>query len=225
MLESQRDKHFKYKEKVLGQFFTPQEVADFIVSMVAMHLERKKSGCDPACGDGVFLSSMLKHGFEEVVGMDIDEEAIKEIPINIRGRAKILIGDALRREALQENYFDVVVGNPPFSAKYGRLTDKSILTNYELGSRFKSQAIEVLFLEKFIRLAKNGGFIGIILPDGVLLNVNYRYVREFVLNTCKVLAVVSLPRGIFNSSKDTTSKTSVLILKKGQKHEGEVFVA
>lgn len=37
MLEPQRDKHFKFKEKVLHSF-TPQEVADFIVSMVGYAL-------------------------------------------------------------------------------------------------------------------------------------------------------------------------------------------
>lgn len=137
---------------------------------------------------------MIKHGFEEVVGMDIDEETIKGISMGVRERAKLFVGDALRRmeSPLPENYFDAVVGNPPFSAKYGRVKDETILANYELGSRLKSQAIEVLFLERFIQLTKDGGVIGIIIPDGVLLNVNYKYLREFLLRTCKVLAIVSL---------------------------------
>jgi type I restriction enzyme M protein len=229
----QRVKHFKFKEKVLGQFFTPHEVSDFIVLIASVNLECKRSGCDPACGDGVFLSSMVEQGFEEIVGMDVDKECIKNISTDLRAKAKLLVGDALRRKptldgnlpSLQENHFDIVVGNPPFSAKYGRVKNKTILSDYKLGLGLKSQAIEVLFLERFIQLAKNGGIIGIILPDGVFLNLNYKRVREFILNNCKVLAVVSLPRAIFNSSKTTTSKTSVLFLMRGQKHEGEVFMA
>ncbi|MEM2189317.1 MAG: N-6 DNA methylase [Nitrososphaerota archaeon] len=228
----QEEKHFKSKEKVLGQFFTPQEVSDFIVSFVSMHLSEKGSGCDPACGDGVFLSSLIKHGFKEVIGVDIDESVIRLIPPSVREKAKILVGDALIRSPrlcgepiLRENYFDAVVGNPPFSSKYGRVRDKSILDEYDVGRSLKSQAIEVLFLERFIKLAKDNGIIGIILPDGIFLNTGYRKLREYILDKCRILAVVSLPRAIFNGTKSTTSKTSILFAIKGQKHEGRVFMA
>jgi len=71
-----------------------------------------------------------------------------------------------------------VVGNPPFSAKYGRISDKNILDRYELGRGRRSQAVEVLFLERFIRLARSGGVVGIIIPDGILANTNYEYVTK-----------------------------------------------
>jgi type I restriction enzyme M protein len=232
MITSQRSKHFKFREKVLGQFFTPQTVSDFIVYFASIHLEHKSSACDPACGDGVFLESMLKYGFNEIVGMDVDEKCIENIPNFIKKKAKLFVGDALHRiitldgkpSPLKEEHFDLVAGNPPFSAKYGRVRTKGILSAYKLAFGMKSQAIEVLFLERFIQLAKNGGIIAIILPDGIFLNLNYRKVREFILNNCKVLAVVSLPRAIFNSSKFTTSKTSILFAKKGERHEGKVFM-
>ena len=232
---SQREKHFKRKEKVLGQFFTPPDVAEFIVRFGLMHLDREryKKGCDPACGDGVFLQAMINAGIDEVIGMDIDENCLKNIPLYVRERAKILIGDALLRVPtldgsqfpLPENYFDLVVGNPPFSAKYGRVTNEIVLRDYELGHGMRSQAIEVLFLERFIQLTKPGGIIGIILPDGIFLNLNYRRVREFLLTKCRVLAVISLPRGIFNSTKSTASKTSILFAIKDGPHRGEVFMA
>lgn len=222
----QREKHFRSREKVFGQFFTDPKVADFIVSFASISLERKNSGCDPACGDGVFLSSLIKQGFESVVGIDIDKKCVEDIPINVREKSNLFVGDSLNHvEGLPASYFDLVVGNPPFSAKYGRITDSIILSSFELGSGLKSQAVEILFLELFIQLARDGGIIGIILPDGVFQNINNRKVRNFILNNCRVLAVVSLPRAIFNSSKSTTSKTSILFAQKGQKHKGKVFMA
>jgi len=231
--DSQRSKHFKYRAKVLGQFFTPQEVADFIVSFASLHLKDKVSACDPACGDGVFLNSMLGHGFREVVGIDIDAKCIESIPGSIKERASLFVGDALRRasaldgktQLVPENYFDLVAGNPPFSAKYGRVRDKGILSAYKMGYDMKSQAVEVLFLERFIQLAREGGIIAIILPDGVFLNLNYRRIREFIMSNCEVIAVISLPRAIFRSSKSTTSKTSILFLRKGKNRDGKVFMA
>lgn len=199
-------------------------------------ISEKGSGCDPACGEGVFLLSMLKGGFKEVVGVDVDEVALNRaselMPPEAEGRVKLFRGNALLRQPtltdkplLPENYFDFVCGNPPFSAKYGRIRDLGILSQYSLGLGRSTQAVEVLFLERFIRLAKKGGVVAIILPDGVFLNINYREVREFILRESRVFAVISLPRGIFGGGLSTTSKTSVLFAIKGERHYGEVFMA
>ncbi len=225
----QLDNHFSKKEKVYGQFFTPPEVANFIVDFASMFVQEKNKAVDPACGDGVFLSALLRSGFREVWGMDIDESVFNHIPEHVRKSAKIIIGDALiikslfsQDDVLPISSFDLVVGNPPFSAKFGRVHD-SRLELYELGRGRKSQAIEVLFLERFITLAKPGGVIGIILPDGIFINKNYEYVRRFILKY-KILGVISLPRGIFRSSLRTTSKTSVLFIKKIRGDNDEVFM-
>lgn len=225
----QREKFFKVKEKVLGQFFTPPEVAEFIVSFALIHLDRAERAIDPACGEGVFLLALLRHGLKEVWGVDTDPNVFNEMPKSIKERAKIIIGDALIRSpnllqmfVLPENYFDLVVGNPPFSAKYGRISDYR-LKQYEISKNKRSEAVEVLFLERFISLARPGGVVGIIIPDGILINKNYEYVRKFILNF-NIIAIISLPRGLFNSNLRTTSKTSILFLKKERSEGSDVFM-
>jgi hypothetical protein len=85
--------------------------------------------------------------------------------------------------------------------------------------RLKSFPIEVLFLERFIKLAKlphknkNGGVIAAIIPDGILSNSTMDYVRQFVGSQTKVLGIISLPRGTFKEAK-TNAKTSILLLEK-----------
>lgn len=214
---SQKENHFAKKEKVYGQFFTPPLVADFIVRLALRFLDRRERAIDPACGDGVFLASLLNAGFREVWGIDIDPRVLDLMPVSVREKAKILITDALSRggllgSSIPENYFDLVVGNPPFSAKYGRVSDTRLL-QYELGRGRPSQAIEVLFLERFIQLARKDGVIGIILPEGIFASNAMIDVREFILKY-RVLAVVSLPRGVFRGSLSTSSKTHILFLKK-----------
>jgi type I restriction enzyme M protein len=213
----QRDKFFKNREKVLGQFFTPYELAEFIVDFALKHVDNVRRAIDPACGDGVFLLALLRKGVNEVWGVDIDPEIVERIPQWVRERAKIVIGDSLirsslDRQVLPENYFDVAVGNPPFSAKYGRVTDYR-LEMYEVSRGRNSEAIENIFIERFIRLIRPGGVVGIIIPDGVLLNKGNKHVRKYILRY-RVLAVISLPRGMFRSTIGTTSKTSVLFIKK-----------
>lgn len=77
----------------------------------------------------------------------------------------------------------------------------------------ESIPIEVLFVERFIQLCKNGGWIAVIIPDGILANSNMHYVREFIAENTKVEAIVSLPRDAFKHV-GTSAKTSILFLKK-----------
>ncbi|HCJ66746.1 MAG TPA: hypothetical protein DHV62_05315 [Elusimicrobia bacterium] len=205
----QANRHFSRGEKVLGQFFTPSEVAEFIVSFALDYLPTKNSACDPACGDGVFLSSLLNHGFNPI-GADIDKDVIDSLPENLR--KYIWVGNGLLLK--EEKDFDLIVGNPPFSSKYGRVKG-DILKNFDLGKHFSSQAIEILFLEKFIKLCKENGVIGIILPQGIFSDLRLSYVRKYIRDHLSTIAVISLPRNIFRSKGNkTTSKTCILIGKK-----------
>ena len=72
--------------------------------------------------------------------------------------------------------------------------------------------IEVLFIERFIQLCKQDGWIAIIIPDGILANSNMHYVREFIADNTKVEAIISLPRDAFKHV-GTSAKTSILFLK------------
>ena len=80
----------------------------------------------------------------------------------------------------------------------------------------ESMAIEVLFIDRFIQLAKQGGFIAIIIPDGILANSTYHYVRQFIAEKTKVIGIISLPRETFRQA-GTNAKTSILILQKEKK--------
>jgi type I restriction enzyme M protein len=77
----------------------------------------------------------------------------------------------------------------------------------------KSLPIEILFIERFVKLCKPGGHIAIILPDGVLSNATLTYVRDWIHKKCILHAIISLPRDTFKHAK-TSAKTSLLILTK-----------
>lgn len=221
---NQKEKHFAIKEKVLGQFMTPPEVANFIVDFTVSSLKHNaKLAIDPACGDGIFLDASIEKKIDRVVGVDIDD---KIIPENLKHKCEIFVPKdgllPLNKEL--EGHADIVVGNPPFSAKYGRVKDTNILSRFELGKEQKSQAIEILFLERFLQLASDSGVIGIILPSGIFSNIPLQYVREFIYKNNSVISVISLPRGIFRGTKSTTSKTNILFAKKHVGDKGDVFM-
>ena len=99
----------------------------------------------------------------------------------------------------------------------------------EIAKLAQGTPIEVLFLERFVQLAKNGGWIAVIIPDGILANSNMHYVRQFIADKTKVLGIVSLPRNTFKHV-GTSAKTSILFLQKREEKSNndldyEVFLA
>ena len=99
----------------------------------------------------------------------------------------------------------------------------------EVGRLAQGMPIEILFVERFIQLVKPGGWIAVIIPDGILSNSNAHYVRDFIAAKAKVEAIVSLPRETFKQA-GTSAKTSILFLRKLVENEApplnhQVFLA
>lgn len=130
--------------------------------------------------------------------------------------------------------FQVLMTNPPFGTK-GKVTSKKILENFELGHKWKKekdgtwtktsklldgQVPDILFIERCLQLLANHGRMAIVLPDGDLTNQNTEYVREFIKQKARLLAVVSLPQETF-IPHGTGVKASVLFLQKLPEEELE----
>lgn len=129
--------------------------------------------------------------------------------------------------------FDIILTNPPFGTK-GKVTDKRILGQFELGHKWKKdktldkwiktneiidgQPPDILFIERCLQFLKNKGRMAIVLPDGILTNITLGYVREFILSKAKILAIVSLPQETFVPYGAGT-KASVLFLRKLNKEQ------
>jgi type I restriction enzyme M protein len=77
---------------------------------------------------------------------------------------------------------------------------------------------EVLFIERCVQFLKPGsGKLGIVVPDGILGNPDYEYIRYWILANCQLLASVDLPVETFLPR--TGTQTSVLILRRKSEQE------
>jgi type I restriction enzyme M protein len=72
---------------------------------------------------------------------------------------------------------------------------------------------EMLFLERALKLLKPGGRLAIVLPEGILNNPSNQWLRDYVEDRARILAVVSLPQEVFASAKATV-KTSLVFLQR-----------
>lgn len=124
--------------------------------------------------------------------------------------------------AIQDGKFDVVMTNPPFA---GNISQSEVLGGYDLAykgdhtkhKRVKKLTRDVLFIERCLRFLEPGGRMAIVLPQGNLNNTNAEYIRTWVMDKARILAVVGLHVNTFKPF--TGTKTSVFFLQKWANEE------
>ena len=110
--------------------------------------------------------------------------------------------------------FDVLMTNPPFA---GEINDKHILREYRLAERGTGRMSsgmnrDILFIERNLNFLKKGGRMAIVLPQGRFNNTNDEYIRDYIMERARILAVVGLGENMFRPH--TGTRTSVLFLQK-----------
>lgn len=171
------------------------------------------------------------HGFAErrLHGIEINDEIVRVAKMNMilhdDGHTNVIGHDALadfaELRALNRRFrpglFDYVLTNPPFGATV-LANEHPYLSEYVLGRQGKrvrkSQKTEILFIERVAQFLKPGvGKAAIVLPEGILTNDSLQYVRDFLVESFQVLAVVSLPPTTF-SHFGAGVKASLLFLRR-----------
>ncbi|MDC0051838.1 N-6 DNA methylase [Acidimicrobiaceae bacterium] len=220
-----------------GQFRTPRHIIDFIVEI--LDPKKNETILDPASGTSGFLISAYKHiiktDTEENKDNPLSESERKTIMKNINGYDispdMVRIGlanmylhgfddpnvfeyDALSSEDRWNEYYDVILANPPFMTPKG-----GIRPHNKFG--LKSNRAEVLFVDYILSHLKPKGRAGIIVPEGIIFQAGKAFVdlrKKLVENG--LIGVVSLPAGVFNPYSGV--KTSILIIDKS-KNIDQVF--
>lgn len=132
---------------------------------------------------------------------------------------------------IKADAFDFIITNPPFGSKV-KFAEKRYLENYALGKKGvdwidaklnninllretvrEQQTTEVLFIEQCHRFLKPGGYLAMVIPDSILTNSSMQYVRDWIEEHWRIVAVVSLPQFAF-AANGAGVKSSVLFLKK-----------
>ena len=123
---------------------------------------------------------------------------------------------ALRTESEENRLFnfDILMANPPFA---GDIKERRILHQYSLGFKGNGKAQskvgrDILFIERNLDFLKPGGRMVIVLPQGRFNNTSDKYIRDFIAERARILAVVGLDTNTFKPH--TGTKTSVLFLQK-----------
>ncbi|MDB9544645.1 N-6 DNA methylase [Microcystis aeruginosa CS-1036] len=181
------------------------------------------------------------HNFAQsnLFGIEINEQIARVAKMNMiihdDGHTNVIAADGLRdsedlikrteNKGFTYNRFDFVITNPPFGSVI-KQTEQAYISQYSFAMKAvdwlnpksrtterDSQSTEVLFLEQCHRFLKEGGYLAMVVPDGILTNSSLQYVREGIEEKYRIVAVVSMPQTAF-SATGAGVKSSVLFLKK-----------
>lgn len=221
----------------MGQYFTPIQVIRLMVECIAP--SSTELIIDPFAGSAHFLSESLDYVkskvdnnkeinefiFYKLHGIEKSERMVRIAMTDMRlhgdGHSNIRCTDALLpfdsyADLLPES-FDVVMTNPPFGSVLQK-ESYSYLGKFDMSTDKAKVPLEILGLERSIQLLRNEGRIAIVLPESVLVNKSFQYVRSWLEDNVTIRGIISLPSTTF-APFGANIKTSVLIATKRKTKE------
>lgn len=183
---------------------------------------------------------------ENLFGIEINEQIARTAKMNMiihdDGHTNVISADGLLPDdelraksgnaGFAYNRFNFIITNPPFGSTV-KQTEKAYLANYRMAAKEvdwlnpkskaaarPNQSTEVLFIEQCHQFLTEGGYLAIVVPDGILTNSSLQYVRYNIEEDYRIVAVVSMPQTAFMAT-GAGVKSSVLFLKKWTEQQRE----
>jgi len=159
---------------------------------------------------------------KNIRGFDISPDMVRLSLVNLylHGFAEpnIFEYDTLTSEDKWNEYYNVILANPPFMSPKGGIRPHKRFS-------IESNRSEVLFVDYIAEHLTQFGRAAVIVPEGIIFQSGtaYKSLRKMLIEKA-LYAVVSLPSGVFNPYAGV--KTSILLMDKqlAQKTDNILFV-
>lgn len=202
---------------ILGRYYTNQPVSELLVSKFRQ--DNPENILELGIGNGSLLHAAYRRWRNaSFYGADIDRKSIAKISshlpfvnlVHINGLSPGLP----QKMKLKVGSIDVAVCNPPYRRMTFNLAIKSLFNEVGLVESLNLNKItsDIVFLAQNLRMLKDKGELGIILPDSIFTGHEFVYLREDILTNHKILALIQLPDNIFSR---TEARTHILLMEKG----------
>lgn len=203
----------------LGCYYTKPAVGALLVN--AMGMECPNTVMDICVGDGALIREAAKlWESAHFITVDIEKKGNPTLFQTLNGRIITHhVGDSLdlglaERLGLQWGEADMALCNPPYIRPKWKKQFLEILEDAGLSHvlpRMRDIPADLLFIAQNLRLLRQGGRLGLILPDGIVAGEKYSLFRKTLLMKHQVERVIELPRRIF---RNTDAKAHIVIVSK-----------
>ncbi|RAZ81522.1 class I SAM-dependent methyltransferase [Planococcus halotolerans] len=212
-------------EKLAGRYYTPYELAEFIVKWGTSDIDVQNI-LEPSCGDGVFLETLRNIDLKfNCTAVEIFEEEalIAQNRLILDDRFNIVVSDFYERYTnfLQHEKYQFIMGNPPY-IRYQYLSpeQRDIQSNILKMSGMNANKLInawVAFVVAAINVMDENSKIGFIIP-AELLQVKYsEQLRMYLMRELSEITIITFNELIF---PDVEQEVVVLMGRKKANHIG-----
>ncbi len=219
------------QNKEFAEYFTPRHIVDRMVQIIDPEIG--ETIYDPACGTGGFIVRAFEWVKEKINRKKISAtekerllRALKEkhligvehVPLVFKlalmnmilhkdGSSQLQNDDSLSNKAqdIHKSKYDVILANPPFGP-----TKQERLAQFE----HHIKLYEALFIQHMMNALRPGGRAAVVIKEGLLFDSKkmLRSICRKLVEQFELLAVISLPNGVFNPYSG--AKTSIIVFRK-----------
>lgn len=215
------------EQKLRGAYYTPLQLANAMVSLVAS--QNINNVLEPSCGDGVFLDSLaslnLINDIPNVTAVEIEPDEAEKVCNNYIDKSNVHVLNEDFLDFYQRVYgkekYDLILGNPPY-IRYQYLTEEqreiqsSILTSHGMKSNKLINAW-VAFLVACVQLLSENGKIAFVIPAEILQVAYAEDLRLFLSNQLSKITLLTFEQLVF---PDIEQEILVFIGEKGKEEKG-----
>ena len=203
--------------KALGAYYTPSDLANYVAQWL---IERSgERVLEPSFGGGSLIDAILDRfeevGSGEVVGVEIDPDALSNARQRYSRGVKLLKADFLATAPEEIGPVDAVFANPPFTRNHAlsavnRKRFRELATDFGVAG---APGIWIYFLCHSLRFLRKGGRLAFVLPGAASFA---HYAKPVLDALCSRFAKISIVHVIGQVVWDgDAQERAVLLLAEG----------
>ena len=220
-----------------GEFFTPQEVSELLARITLVGKTSVNKVYDPACGSGSLLLKFVKILGKDnirtgIFGQEINLTTYNLCRINmfLHGinyeKFDIALGDTLLNpKHWDDEPFDCIVSNPPYSTKWEGDSNPLLITDPRFspaGVLAPRSKADLAFTMHMLSWLSTSGTAAIVEFPGVLYRGGAEQkIRQYLIDNNFVDTVIQLPANLFFG---VSIATCIIVLKKSKKDNAVLFI-
>ncbi|WP_417206195.1 Eco57I restriction-modification methylase domain-containing protein [Akkermansia sp.] len=195
------------KQKLRGAYYTPSQLANALVNIVAP--ENISTVLEPSCGDGVFIDSLKELGFiENITSLDaveIESDEALKVQKNYQNTHNVHVFNEdffeFYNRTLNNKQYDLILGNPPY-IRYQYLSESqrkfqsNILTSHGMKANKLINAW-VAFLVASVQLLSENGKIAFVIPAEILQVAYAEDLRFFLSEHLAKISLITFEQLVF----------------------------
>lgn len=223
----------KKENSSIGQFFTPNYVAQFMIKNLLkkwnetnQNLTNLKNVQDldvlePSVGEGIFLKYLLQNGLEKITAYELDEN-LKEYLLNLYPNIRFIFENFLSSDINEK--FDLIIGNPPYLGQnYNAKLFQTYVKDYKICDQYFVGNMDLFyyFIHLGIQKLKPGGLLSFITTNYWITKskkTGIKFLKPHIIDECFLLQYIDLSN--LRIFKDATGQhNSIFVLQKKTEYE------